>query len=198
MRVRVRMAAEQTTVREDVMAVLAPGRAAAGEAGAGAAAGAAAGAQVGHEHAPMRAGRPNGDRGAGMTDDDSRDRAAQIQRTMELLVHATSCQVLNCEWSNCTKVKHLFKHAMACQLKAGGGCQLCRKMWTLLQVHSKGCETANCPVPRCRDLKDYYRRAQREVAVHAEARERLTAMLAEATERWEETYALTSQICLNH
>lgn len=118
---------------------------------------------VGHEHGLVKAGRAAGDRGSGMTQEDRRDRAAQIQRTMELLVHATSCQVMNCGNPNCTKVKHLFKHAMACQLKAGGGCQLCRKMWTLLQMHSKGCKTANCPVPRCRDLKEYRRRAQEQV-----------------------------------
>ena len=90
-----------------------------------------------------------------MTEEDRRDRAAQIQRTMELLVHATTCRVANCGSPNCTKVKHLFKHAMSCQIKAGGGCQLCRKMWTLLQVHSKGCKVTNCPVPRCRDLKEH-------------------------------------------
>jgi E1A/CREB-binding protein len=118
---------------------------------------------VGHEHALVRSGNKHSDRGAGMTEEDRRDRAAQIQRTMELLVHATTCQVANCGSPNCTKVKHLFKHAMTCQVKAGGGCQLCRKMWTLLQVHSKGCKVSNCPVPRCRDLKEYRRRAQDQV-----------------------------------
>ena len=117
---------------------------------------------VGHEHALVRSGNRHSDRGAGMTEEDRRDRAAQIQRTMELLVHATTCRVANCGSPNCTKVKHLFKHAMSCQIKAGGGCQLCRKMWTLLQVHSKGCKVTNCPVPRCRDLKEYRRRAQNQ------------------------------------
>lgn len=118
---------------------------------------------VGHEHALRRGGNARDDRGAGMTEEDRRDRAAQIQRTMELLVHATTCRVTNCGSPNCTKVKHLFRHATACQVKAGGGCQLCRKMWTLLQVHSKGCKETNCPVPRCRDLKEYRRRAQDQV-----------------------------------
>ena len=119
---------------------------------------------VGHEH-PLRrgGGASRSDRGAGMTEEDRRDRAAQIQRTMELLVHATTCRVQNCGSPNCTKVKHLFRHATTCQVKAGGGCQLCRKMWTLLQVHSKGCTQTNCPVPRCRDLKEYRRRAQDQV-----------------------------------
>ena len=107
-----------------------------------------------HRRARARAGekREQAQRtaGAGMTEEDRRDRAAQIQRTMELLVHATTCRVQNCGSPNCTKVKHLFKHAMTCQGEGGGGCHLCRKMWTLLQVHSKGCKVSNCPVPRCR------------------------------------------------
>ena len=98
-----------------------------------------------------------------MTEEDRRDRQAQIQQTMELLVHATTCKLPNCGSPNCTKVKHLFKHAMTCTQKAGGGCQLCRKMWTLLQVHSKGCKATNCPVPRCRDLKEYRRRATEQI-----------------------------------
>jgi E1A/CREB-binding protein len=118
---------------------------------------------VGHEHALVRSGQRHSGAAGGMTEEDRRDRQAQIQRTMELLVHATTCKLPNCGSPNCTKVKHLFKHAMTCTQKAGGGCQLCRKMWTLLQVHSKGCKATNCPVPRCRDLKEYRRRATEQI-----------------------------------
>ena len=85
------------------------------------------------------------------TEEDRRDRAAQIQHTMELLVHATTCRAQNCGSPNCTKVKHLFRHATSCQVKAGGGCQLCRKMWTLLQVAQQGVHgdgLPGAPLPR--------------------------------------------------
>jgi len=92
---------------------------------------------------------------------------------MELLVHATRCKDANCGSPNCTKVKHLFKHAANCQLKAAGGCQLCRKMWTLLQVHANGCNDANCPVPRCKDLKAYRQRSQEQQDAKRRARYRV-------------------------
>tara|TARA_B100001142_G_scaffold298098_1_gene321011 strand:+ start:10 stop:2334 length:2325 start_codon:yes stop_codon:yes gene_type:complete len=126
----------------------------------------------GHEHPLVRSGGRS-DRGPGMTEEDRRVRAEQIQRTMELLVHATRCKDANCGSPNCTKVKHLFKHAANCQLKAAGGCQLCRKMWTLLQVHANGCNDANCPVPRCKDLKAYRQRSQEQQDAKRRARYRV-------------------------
>ena len=61
-----------------------------------------------------------------LTQEQQVDRAAQLQRTMNLLVHASACTNLNCPSSNCFKVKALFKHAVHCQRKVSGGCQLCR------------------------------------------------------------------------
>jgi hypothetical protein len=61
----------------------------------------------------------------GDDDDDDVDQAelaAAQKRIMELFVHATSCQVLNCGSPKCNELKLLFKHATACQLKAGSGC----------------------------------------------------------------------------
>lgn len=91
------------------------------------------------------------------------NRAAQIERTMELLIHACKCQEENCENSNCPKIKALLKHAFTCQVKGPGGCQLCRKTWTLLQIHSKQCLEDDCPVPKCKDLKEYRRRSQEQI-----------------------------------
>jgi len=98
-----------------------------------------------------------------MSKEERQQRMKQLQRTMELLVHASGCQSEKCSSSNCTKVKSLFQHAFTCQMKATGGCGLCRRLWTLLQVHAKGCFQADCPVPRCRDLKEYRRRAAEQV-----------------------------------
>ena len=49
-------------------------------------------------------------------------------------MHASACGDPNCPSSNCHKVKTLFIHGLNCQLKATGGCALCRRMWTLLQA----------------------------------------------------------------
>ena len=119
--------------------------------------------RVGHQHPLLRQGRSAGDRTA-LSQAERDNRAAQIQRTMELLIHACTCKKgTDCENSNCPKIKHLIQHALTCQVKSNGGCQLCRKTWTLLQLHSKQCMDDNCRVIRCRDLKEYRRRAQEQI-----------------------------------
>eukprot|EP00239_Pterosperma_sp_CCMP1384_P009689 CAMPEP_0197866002 /NCGR_PEP_ID=MMETSP1438-20131217/43976_1 /TAXON_ID=1461541 /ORGANISM="Pterosperma sp., Strain CCMP1384" /LENGTH=1499 /DNA_ID=CAMNT_0043484531 /DNA_START=201 /DNA_END=4700 /DNA_ORIENTATION=- len=125
-----------------------------------------------HELKPHRDTKKANGEGRPMTDQDRRARLANLQRTMALLVHASSCSVQNCPTVDCYKVKTLFKHGMECTRKAGGGCHYCRRMCTLLQVHAKNCRDDNCQVPRCRDLKSY-RRMQHE---QMEARRRQAAM----------------------
>ena len=56
------------------------------------------------------------------------------------------------------QVRQLFQHAVQCLLKVTGGCQMCKKMWCLLNLHAKSCSRADCPVPRCRELKELRRR----------------------------------------
>lgn len=116
----------------------------------------------GHAH-PLKPQGNRRDTTRAMSKEERQARLAQLQRTMELLVHASACGAQSCTSSNCAKVKSLFQHAFSCQLKATGGCGLCRRLWTLLQVHAKGCFQANCPVPRCQDLKEYRRRAAEQV-----------------------------------
>jgi E1A/CREB-binding protein len=94
-----------------------------------------------------------------MSEEERKARALQVQRTMELLVHASACSAPQCSSSNCAKVKGLFVHAQACASRTGqSNCAFCRRLWTLLQVHAKSCVVQACPVPRCRELRDYRRR----------------------------------------
>lgn len=69
-----------------------------------------------------------------LTDAERAERAAQLQRTMSLLVHASACRSDNCPSSNCSKVKALFSHAVACAQKVTGGCPLCRWVGAGLSV----------------------------------------------------------------
>lgn len=104
-----------------------------------------------------------------ISEEERRARQEQLRKTMQLLVHASSCQDPKCPHPSCVKVKMLFQHSLTCQTKATGGCQYCRRMWALLQLHAKSCTLTNCPVPRCRDLKQYRRYAQAQ----AETRRRM-------------------------
>jgi len=93
-----------------------------------------------------------------LTDAERRERSEQLQKTMALLVHACSCNDLQCQSSSCRKVRQLFQHAVGCQQKVTGGCPLCKKMWFLLNLHAKSCTRTDCPVPRCKEIKDLRRR----------------------------------------
>jgi E1A/CREB-binding protein len=61
-----------------------------------------------------------------ISEDERLARAAQLQRTMQLLVHASECRDPHCVSSNCRKIKEMFMHAHSCKVKVTGGCQLCR------------------------------------------------------------------------
>ncbi|WJX93120.1 histone acetyltransferase [Trifolium repens] len=81
----------------------------------------------------------------------------------DLLLHASECRAgagARCRFPNCFKVKGLFRHGMRCRTRASGGCDLCKKMWFLLQLHACACNKAECNVPRCSDIKEHLRRLQ--------------------------------------
>lgn len=90
-------------------------------------------------------------------------RVVQLRKMLELLVHASQCgSAQQCQYPNCRRVKALFRHGFSCRTRASGGCQLCKRMWYLLQLHSRACKEAECRVPRCKDLKEHLRRLQQQ------------------------------------
>ncbi|MCO5612854.1 hypothetical protein L7F22_067125 [Adiantum nelumboides] len=87
----------------------------------------------------------------------------ELRKMLELLVHASQCgYTAQCQYPNCLRVKGLFRHGLACRTRASGGCQLCKRMWYLLQLHARACKEAECRVPRCKDLKEHLRRLQQQ------------------------------------
>jgi len=61
-----------------------------------------------------------------LSEDDRANRAAQLQRTMGLLLHVSRCHDAQCPSTNCRRIKQLFEHAVKCQIKVSGGCTSCR------------------------------------------------------------------------
>ncbi|RMZ56474.1 hypothetical protein APUTEX25_001321, partial [Auxenochlorella protothecoides] len=110
-----------------------------------------------HPHALERHVRKFDETRSRLTEEERQQRANQLQRTMHMLVHASACSNPACPSSNCAKIKRLFQHAMTCPKKIHGNCQLCWRMWSLLQVHAKQCTVTDCPVPRCRELRELSR-----------------------------------------
>lgn len=91
------------------------------------------------------------------TEEQRKERQRSIQLHMTLLMHAATCDSLKCQSQNCAKMKNLLKHGDTCPIKAGGGCNVCKRIWTLLQIHAKQCKEPNCPVPKCHAIRERFR-----------------------------------------
>jgi E1A/CREB-binding protein len=44
----------------------------------------------------------------------------------------------------------------------GGGCKICKRIWTLLRYHAQSCKHIKCPIPQCRAIRDRMRQIARK------------------------------------
>lgn len=91
------------------------------------------------------------------TDEQRRERQRSIQLHMTLLLHAATCKSPKCHSQNCAKMKGLLQHGEQCPTKAAGGCNVCKRIWTLLQIHARQCKEVQCPVPKCLAIRERFR-----------------------------------------
>lgn len=111
-----------------------------------------------HPH-PLQA-IPVGSQQSSLTPEQRKERQRSIQLHMTLLLHASTCRSAECQSANCAKMKGLLKHGTTCKVKANGGCNVCKRIWALLQIHAKQCKQDNCPVPNCMAIRERYRQLQ--------------------------------------
>jgi E1A/CREB-binding protein len=97
-----------------------------------------------------------------LTEEQRKERQRSIQLHMTLLLHAASCNSPKCPSANCTKMKGLLKHGAQCQVKATGGCNVCKRIWALLQIHARQCKAKNCPVPNCMAIRERVRQLKKQ------------------------------------
>jgi len=91
------------------------------------------------------------------TDEQRKERQRSIQLHMTLLLHAASCNSTSCTSQNCAKMKSLLKHGETCPTKHTGGCNVCKRIYTLLQIHARQCKDPKCPVPKCLAFRQRFR-----------------------------------------
>ena len=108
-----------------------------------------------HQH-PLKA-IPVGSQQASLTPEQRKERQRSIQLHMTLLLHAATCKSSKCASANCAKMKGLLKHGSQCQIKAAGGCHVCKRIWALLQIHARQCKQDNCVVPNCLAIRERFR-----------------------------------------
>ena len=97
-----------------------------------------------------------------LTEAQRKERQRSIQLHMTLLLHAATCTSPKCPSANCTKMKGLLKHGAQCQQKATGGCNVCKRIWALLQIHARQCKAASCPVPNCMAIRQRVRQLKKQ------------------------------------
>ena len=103
---------------------------------------------------------PVGSQQSTLTPEQRKERQRSIALHMTLLLHASTCRSPKCSSANCAKMKGLLKHGAGCKIKANGGCNVCKRIWALLQIHARQCKTNNCPVPNCMAIRERYRQLQ--------------------------------------
>lgn len=91
-----------------------------------------------------------------------KERQRSIQLHMTLLLHAATCNSTECPSANCTKMKGLLKHGAQCQVKATGGCNVCKRIWALLQIHARQCKAKVCRVPNCMAIRERVRQLKQQ------------------------------------
>lgn len=101
-------------------------------------------------------------------------REAQMKMLMQLVVHAATCDNMECQDVNCAKLKNLYRHFKECQVGPNRGCGHCRKILMYINMHSKLCTKSNCPVPHCGKIRAIRRdHAARQEAKRREAYRRM-------------------------
>jgi E1A/CREB-binding protein len=108
-----------------------------------------------HQH-PLKA-IPVGSQQSSLTPEQRKERQRSIQLHMTLLLHAATCKSSKCASANCAKMKGLLKHGSQCQIKAAGGCHVCKRIWALLQIHARQCKQEHCLVPNCLAIRERFR-----------------------------------------
>jgi len=97
-----------------------------------------------------------------LTEAQRKERQRSIQLHMTLLLHAATCQNPKCPSANCQKMKGLLKHGAQCKQKATGGCNVCKRIWALLQIHARQCKQSSCPVPNCMAIRERVRQLKQQ------------------------------------
>ncbi|XP_059282693.1 BTB/POZ and TAZ domain-containing protein 4-like isoform X1 [Lycium ferocissimum] len=101
----------------------------------------------------------------------------QLYEAMEALVHICKdgCQTIGpydkilkkdqlpCKYSACKGLELVIRHFAGCEMRVGGGCKHCKRMWQVLELHSRLCANSDvCGVPLCRNFKLRRRRQNKK------------------------------------
>jgi len=131
---------------------------------------------------------PVGGQQSHLTEAQRQERQRHIQLHMQLLQHAASCHSPNCPSGNCNKMKGLLRHGSTCTVCfllymhdlftkcrlrfvrrkisllaiSTGGCNICKRIWALLQIHECQCKLTSSAVPNCMAIRERIRQLTKQ------------------------------------
>ncbi|CAI2349571.1 unnamed protein product [Caenorhabditis sp. 36 PRJEB53466] len=76
-----------------------------------------------------------------------------VHEKLEHLVHSCNCRLPKCPQVHCRRMKKVVAHAIKCEARRTGQCQLCRRLIALCSYHSQQCQRAVCRVPFCMNIR---------------------------------------------
>ena len=99
---------------------------------------------------------------SGLSEAEIKHRQRNLELHIQLIEHASRCTSKQCSSSNCVKMKTYLAHSRTCRIKAGGGCRICKRIWTLLRIHAQRCKNRTCPIPQCNAIREKMRQLQKQ------------------------------------
>eukprot|EP01036_Dinobryon_divergens_P046252 gene46252-61857_t len=78
-----------------------------------------------------------------LTEEQRAERNRSIRLHLELLQHASTCDVAECG-RNCKKMKEFLKHEATCTTTFKRGCPTCKRIYNLLTHHARNCRAVDC------------------------------------------------------
>ena len=80
-------------------------------------------------------------------------RRLSIQKCIQSLLHACTCQDANCRQASCERLKRVMQHNMMCKQRQQNNCPVCKQLIALCWYHAKHCNDSKCMVPNCLNFK---------------------------------------------
>lgn len=112
-----------------------------------------------HAHG-LRRMADSGGAPAKLTEEQRRERQRNMLIHLQLLQHASTCVNAECPNKNCSKMRELLKHEATCTLKVQRGCQICKRVHSIIQLHARQCRTENCRVPNCAAIREHLKQME--------------------------------------
>nr|CAD2176203.1 unnamed protein product [Meloidogyne enterolobii] len=104
------------------------------------------------------------------SDASSDSRTEAIKRCITSLVHACTCQDVDCRFGMCFKMKRVIAHSKNCKRRqfVGADCAVCKQLIALCCCHAKHCKQAKCQVPFCLQIRQKMQEQKQSQNIQAE------------------------------